>query len=121
VRRWTDERGAAATIMLFPLFAVVTFMFVQSTMWQQDRQVASAAVDRASAAIALYGSDAGAAQAEAAGKMRAAGMRNVTVAVSYDGDRVVVVATGTAPGIIIGTSASVTVRSVAPIEQFQDP
>lgn len=121
MKRWSDDRGAAATIMLFPLFAIVTFMFTQATMWQQDRQVASAAADRASAAIALYGSDPETATSEAVEKMRAAGMKNSDVSVSYRGDTVVVVATGTAPGILVGTSSTVTVRSVAPLERFQAP
>ena len=45
-----DERGVAAAIVLFPMFAAVVFMFVNGAMWQLDRQVATAAADRASQA-----------------------------------------------------------------------
>ena len=56
--RWRDPRGVAATIVLFPIFVAVTFMFVQGVYWQLDRQVAVAAADRASEAVAMYGSSA---------------------------------------------------------------
>ena len=36
--RWRDPRGVAATIVLFPIFVAVTFMFVQGVYWQLDRQ-----------------------------------------------------------------------------------
>ena len=70
----TDERGVAAAIVLFPLFAAVVFMFVNGAMWQLDRQVASAAADRASQAIALHGSSVGAARSVAVEQMAAAGI-----------------------------------------------
>ena len=55
----TDDRGVAAAIVLFPMFAAVVFMFVNGAMWQLDRQVATAAADRASQAVALHGSSVG--------------------------------------------------------------
>ena len=60
-----DERGMAATIVLFPLFAVVTFMFVQAISWQHDRQLANWAADQASSAVALYGTAPSSAEADA--------------------------------------------------------
>ena len=70
----TDERGVAAAIVLFPMFAAVVFMFVNGAMWQHDRQVATAAADRASQAVALYGSSVGAARSVAVEQMAAAGI-----------------------------------------------
>lgn len=111
----------AATVVLFPLFAVVTFMFVQGVVWQTDRQVAAAAADRASAAAALYGSSDGDARADAETQMASAGLRDVSVAISRGVEVTVVVVSGTANGILPGTSVSVTARSVTPTERFIAP
>lgn len=116
-----DERGVAATIVLFPLFAACVFMFVQAVFWQNDRQVASAAADRASAAVALYGSSSGEAQAMAVQQMTAAGLRDVSVSVSRGADATVVEVSGTAPGLLSGMSITVTARSVTPSEGFRTP
>jgi hypothetical protein len=40
-----DERGGA-TIVLFPLFAVVTFAFIRAISWRHDRQLANSAADQ---------------------------------------------------------------------------
>ena len=61
----SDERGVAAAVVLFPMFAAAVFMFVNAAMWQLDRQVATAAADRAAQAVALYGSSVGAASSVA--------------------------------------------------------
>lgn len=116
-----DERGVAATIVLFPLFAVVTFMFVQAISWQHDRQLASVAADRASSAVALYGAAPSSAEADAAGRLRSAGMHNVTVSITRHADMTVVEIDGDAPGILVGTSAHVHARSVTPTERFDSP
>jgi hypothetical protein len=120
-RALDDERGTAATIVLFPLFAVVTFMFVQALLWQHDRQLAASVADRASAAVALYGAATGGAQAEAEADLAAAGLRDVTVSIRRGATETVVDVSGDAPGILIGTSARVASRAVTPTEQFQTP
>ena len=114
--RWRDPRGVAATIVLFPIFVAVTFMFVQGVYWQLDRQVAAAAADRASEAVAMYGSSAGAAEAVAVVQMESAGIRDVSVSVSRGSDLTTVTVSGTSPGIIAGTSVHVSARSVTPSE-----
>ncbi|CAN5761295.1 hypothetical protein BH24ACT5_BH24ACT5_05180 [soil metagenome] len=111
----------AATIVLFPLFAVVTFMFVQGVVWQTDRQVAAAAADRASAAVALYGSSAGDARSSAETRMASAGLRDISVSISRGAEVTVVVVSGTARGILPGTSVTVTARSATPTERFIAP
>ena len=120
-RWWRDERGIAATIVLFPLFAVVTFSVVQAISWQHDRQLAAAAADRASSAIALYDTNPDQALGEAERRLERAGMRNVTVTVARSEDLTIVEITGDAPGILIGTSARVHARSVTPTEGFEQP
>lgn len=120
--RLGDDRGVAATaIVLFPMFATVVFMFAQGAMWQNDRQAAAAAADHASQAVALHGGSSGEAQAEAARMMRAAGLRNVNVSISRGGDATIVEVSGTAPGLITGTSITVSARSVAPTEGLDGP
>lgn len=111
-----DDRGVAATIVLFPIFAAVVFMFVQGAMWQTDRQVATAAADRASQAVALYGSSSGDAQSAAVTQMQSAGIRDVSVSISRGADVTVVEVSGTAPGLLTGMSVTVTARSVTPTE-----
>lgn len=119
--RLRDDRGVAATIVLFPIFAAVVFMFVQGAMWQNDRQAAAAAADYASQAVALQGGSTGAAQSEASAMMRSAGLRDVTVSISRGADATVVEVSGTAPGILVGMSVAVSARSVTPTEGLDGP
>jgi len=111
----------AATILLFPLFAVVTFAFVQAISWQHDRQLANWAADQASSAVALYGTAPSTAQADAAARLNRAGMHNVTVSITRGADVTVVEINGDTPGILIGTSAHIYARSVTPTERFDSP
>jgi hypothetical protein len=117
-----DDRGAiAGAIVLFPLFAVVAFMFVQAMLWQRNRDLAAAATDRASAAIALYDAVPGSAQAELEQTLRGLGLRDVSVVVSRSDDVTVVEASADAPGIIIGTSVRVHARAATPTDRFSAP
>jgi Flp pilus assembly protein TadG len=120
-QRIRDDRGTAASIVLFPLFAVVAFVFVQAAFWQQDRQLTTAAADRASAAVALYGSDPSQAQSEAVERLERSGMTNVVVTITAGLDTTTVIVTGTAPGILVGTSSTLTATSVTPNEGFRAP
>ena len=119
--RVRDDRGTAASIVLFPLFAVVAFVFVQAAFWQQDRQLTTAAADRASAAVALYGSDPGPATSEAVERLERSGMTNVVVTITAGLDTTTVIVTATAPGILVGTSSTVGATSVTPNEGFRAP
>jgi len=116
-----DEHGVAATIVLFPLFAVVAFMFVQTIAWQHDRNLAASTADRTSTAVALYGAATTDAHADAVSELRSAGIRNVTVSIDRNDDVTVVEIDGTAPGILIGTSARIHARSVTPTDRFDSP
>jgi Flp pilus assembly protein TadG len=119
--RRDDRGGVAATIILFPLFAVVAFMFVQVMLWQRDRDLASAAADRASSAIALYDAGPAGVQGELESSLRSIGLRNVAVSVSRGADTTVVEVSGDAPGILIGTSVRVHARSVTPTNRYSAP
>jgi hypothetical protein len=121
VSRVRDDGGVAAAIVLFPIFFAVVFMFVQGVFWQNARTAASTAADHAAQAVALFGAPAGEAQAEAAAMAQSAGLRNVNVSVDRGGRLTVAVVTGRAPGIIAGTSITVTARSVAPTEGVRTP
>ena len=116
----SDERGVAASIVLFPLFAAVVFMFVQGAWWQISRQSASAAADRASQSVALYGYSPGEAESIAVEQMRSGGLRDVTVTISRGDDFTIVEVSGTAPGLLAGMSTTVTARAVTPTEDWQD-
>lgn len=120
-RRCGDDRGMAATIVLFPLFAVAVFAMVQGILWQNQRQVAAAAADAASAAVALYGASPDTARADAIGQLRSAGLREVSVSISRDEAFTTVEVSGVAPGIIAGTAVTVTARSVTPSEGYRSP
>jgi hypothetical protein len=120
-RRLADERGVAATIVLFPVFFAVLFMMVQAIWWQAGRQAAANAADRTSAAVALHGYPVGEAAAVAVRQLEATGLRDVSVSISRGGEATVVVVDATAPGILQGTSIRVTARSVTPTERFRAP
>ena len=117
--RLRDDRGVVATaIVLFPIFAVVVFMFVQGAFWQLDVQAARAAADKASEAAAMYGHSSGSAEALAIQQMQSAGIRDVSVSVSRGDDLTVVDVSGTAAGLLPGTSIRVSAHSVTPSESF---
>ena len=116
-----DDRGVAATVVLFPIFAAVTFMLVQAVFWQNDRQLVAAAADRASAAVALFDSSEGDAEAVALAQLASAGLEDVTVAISRGTEATTVTIRGRAPGLLSGMSVAVSARSVTPSEGYRAP
>ncbi|HET9548421.1 MAG TPA: hypothetical protein VFO97_11315 [Desertimonas sp.] len=117
----TDERGVAAAVVLFPLFAAVVFMFVNGAMWQLDRQVATAAADRASQAVALHGSSVGAARSVAVEQLAAAGIDSISVEISRGAELTTVVVSGRSPGLLAGMTVTVSATSVTPTEGLDRP
>src|SRR5262245_48062826 len=109
----------AATVVLFPLFASAVFLVVNGIWWQQGRQAASVAADRASQAVALYGYPVGEAEAVAVAQARSGGLRDVSVSISRGADATVVVVSGEAPGLLPGMGVTVTARAVTPTEEWQ--
>ena len=112
----TDDRGSAAAVVLFPIFAAVVFMFVNGAMWQLDRQVATAAADRASQAVALHGSSVGAARSVAVEQMAAAGIEDISVEISRGSEFTSVSVSGRSPGLLAGMTVTVSATSVTPTE-----
>ena len=116
-----DERGAVGAILLFPIFATCALLLVQGVFWQQDRTVARTAVDRASAAVALYDASTGTAGDDVARRMRAAGMRDVSVTIERGATRTTVTATARSHGLLPFTATTITARSVTPTDRFVAP
>ena len=116
----SDERGVAAAVVLFPMFAAAVFMFVNAAMWQFDRQVATAAADRASQAVALHGSSVGAARSVAVEQMAAAGVDDISVSISRGSEFTTVSVSGKSPGLLFGMTVTVRATSVTPTEGLDD-
>src|SRR5262245_66539976 len=118
-RWWRDEHGVAATVVLFPLFAVVVFMFVNAVFWQHGRQIAAEAADRASQSVALYGYSVGRAESVAVTQLTAAGLEEVSVGISRGAEATTVVVSAQADGLLPGMSVTVRARSVTPSEGWR--
>lgn len=109
----------AATIVLFPIFVALASMLVQAIWWQNDRQLVGAAADRASAAVALYGASSGDAETFARQRLESAGMRDVVVSIARGDAVTVVTISASAPGLLAGTSLTVSARSTISSEAVQ--
>ena len=116
-----DDRGVVGAILLFPVFATCALLLVQGVLWQQDRTVARTAVDRASAAIALYDASSGSVRDDVVRRMRTAGLRDVSVSIDRGATRTTVTATARSHGLLPFTSTTVSVRSVTPTDRFVAP
>ena len=57
-------------------------------------------------------------KAEALAALQRAGLEHAAVAITRGVDQTVVVVSGTAPGILVGTSSTVSARAVTPTERF---
>jgi hypothetical protein len=114
----SDDRGVAAAIVLFPVFAAVVFMFVNGAMWQLDRQVATAAADRASQAVALHGSSVASARSVAVEQLRSAGIADISVDISRGAEFTTVSVSGRSPGLLAGLTVTVRATSVTPTERI---
>lgn len=117
----SDDRGTVGAIVLFPVFAICALVLVQGVFWQQDRTVASSAANKASAAVALYDASSGDAQTLAEDRVRAAGMRDVTVSISRDANFTTVTITARSHGLLPFTASTITATSVTPTDRFVAP
>jgi hypothetical protein len=119
----TDERGGAhtaATVVLFPLFMVITpFISVQAILWRHDRLITRAVATEASAALALYGSDQATVVNDAQTRLTRSGLTHITITVSNTGGLVDVTISARTRGIIIGTTTDVNVHAATPQETWQ--
>lgn len=114
------DRGAATSLsaaLLTPVFVLLAFAAFQAAMWSHARTEARVVARDTAALVARSGmapSDAAAAASAVLGSDT--DLRNVSVVVDGGAEVVTVTITGDAPGIIRGTSASVSVVSAIPRE-----
>ena len=121
-QRLRGDRGAATSLavaLLTPMFVFLAFAAFQAALWSHARTEARVVARDTAALVARSGVAAGDAQASATAILEAdTDMHNVVVAVRSTGGVVTVTVTADAPGIIRGTTNSVTVTSAVPIEEI---
>jgi Flp pilus assembly protein TadG len=118
--RRNDDGATLVTIVLFPLFCICVFGMAQAIQWRHERQVAVAAAQETASAIVLYQSDPSAAEQNGRAMLAAAGLRSVTLTVTGGGTTTVrVTVHATAPGILIGTKATVDVSATSTTETWK--
>lgn len=120
--RLRGDRGAATSLavaLLTPMFVFLAFAAFQAAMWSHARTEARVVARDTAALVARSGVAADDARSSATTILEAdTDLRNVVVAVAATGGVVTVTITGDAPGIIRGTSNSVSVTSAVPIEEL---
>jgi uncharacterized membrane protein len=121
-RRLCGDRGAATSLavaLLTPMFVFLAFAAFQAAMWSHARTEARVVARDTAALVARSGVAADDARSSATTILESdTDLRNVVVAVAATGGVVTVTITGDAPGIIRGTSNSVSVTSAVPIEEL---
>jgi Flp pilus assembly protein TadG len=115
-----DDRGSASlsVALLAPVFIVLMFAAVQAAMWGHARTEARVAASDAAAQVARFEASSGAAQASVQARLSGRPLTNIAVSIANTGDVVVVTVTADAPGIIIGTSRSISVTEAVPVERI---
>jgi hypothetical protein len=120
--RLRGDRGAATSLavaLLTPMFVFLAFAAFQAALWSHARTEARVIARDTAALVARSGVAAGDAQASAAAMLAAdTDLRGVSVSVATRNGVVVVTVAGQAPGIIRGTTASVSVTSAVPVEEL---
>jgi Flp pilus assembly protein TadG len=119
--RLHGEHGSStmlAAALLTPVFIVLLFAAVQAALWGHARTTARVAARDAAAQVARFEVDPSDAEASARASLSASDIDNVDVQISGGDDIVLVTITGDAPGIIIGTSRSVSVTEAVPVERL---
>ena len=120
--RLRGDRGAATSLavaLLTPMFVFLAFAAFQAALWSHARTEARVVARDTAALVARSGVAAGDAQASAAAILEAdTDLRNVVVRVDTTGGVVAVTVDADAPGIIRGTTNSVSVTSAVPIEEI---
>lgn len=121
-RRLSGDSGAATSLsvaLLTPLFVVLAFAAFQAALWSHAKTEARVVARDTAALIARSSVAPGDAQASAATILEAdTDLRDVRVSVAIANGIVAVTVTADAPGILIGTSTSVSVTSAVPVEEL---
>lgn len=118
--RMRGDEGAASSltaVLLTPIFVVLAFAAFQAAMWGHARTEARVIARDTAALVARSGVPAADARESAIAILAAdTDLRRLDVAVASDGQLVVVTVSGSAPGIIRGTSTGVSVTAAVPLE-----
>jgi Flp pilus assembly protein TadG len=117
------DRGAASSlsmVVLTPVFVVLAFAAFQAAMWSHARTEARVIARDAAAAVARSGvPDHDARQTALAVLVSDTDLANPAVEIRDDGSFVTVTVRGRAPGLIRGTSSSLSVTAVVPVEGWR--
>lgn len=107
-------------VLLTPLLTFILFAAWQAALWNHARAEARSAARSAAALVARSGLDADAIEATTEARLASrTDLSGADVTITLGPDQVVVVVTGQAPGIVMGTSAPVNVRVALPLEGWQ--
>jgi hypothetical protein len=122
ITRCRDDSGAATSLavaLLTPLFVVLAFAAFQAAMWSHARTEARVVARDTAALIARADVAVGDAVSSATTILEHdTDLEQVVVVAVNRGGIVAVTVTATAPGIIRGTSSSVSVTSAVPVEEL---
>jgi len=120
--RCRGDRGAATSLavaLLTPMFVLLAFAAFQAALWSHARTEARVIARDTAALVARSGVAAEDAQASATAVLDAdTDLRNVVVSVGSNDGVVTVTVTGDAPGILRGTTQSLSVTSAIPVEEI---
>lgn len=124
-RRAAGDRGAAGSLsvaLLTPVFVVLAFAAFQAALWSHARTEARVVARDTAALVARSGVSPADARASAIGVLRTdTDIVDLDVAVDRGDALVVVTVRGRAPGIVRGTTASVSVSEAVPVEELTTP
>lgn len=117
------QRGDAGStslsvVLLTPLFIVLMFAAVQAAMWGHARTQARVAAKTAAVQVARQGLSSDDARQAAASNLAAGALEEITVSIDVRSGVVVVTIDGRAPGMLVGTSRSISVTEAIPIEEI---
>jgi hypothetical protein len=121
-RRMRGDRGAASSLtaaLLTPIFVVLAFAAFQAAMWGHARTEARVIARDTAALVARSGVPSSDARESAMAILAAdTDLRRLDVGIGNDGRLVIVTVSGSAPGIIRGTSTDVSVTAAVPLERW---
>lgn len=123
-RRGIDDAGSTSlsVVLLTPVFIVLAFAAWQSALWSHARTEARVAARDTAALVARSGANAGSAAAATESVLASdTALRNIDVTINEANGVVIVIVDADAPGIMVGTSRSVSVTVAMPVEEITSP
>ncbi len=115
----TDAGSTSLTVaLLAPLVAVLMFAAVQAALWTHARTEARSVARSAASQVARSSVTIADAVATATGNLGDDELTGVEVSIERRGPLIVATISGRAPGIIVGTSRSISVSEAVPFEEL---